>query len=72
MSDDELIAAHDAKVPSTAVGLSYYLDELARREAMRSAARIKRMTDSVRRLTWVITVLTALSVIAAAVAVMAN
>lgn len=33
MTEDELINEHDKHAKSTVVGISYYLDELARRES---------------------------------------
>jgi hypothetical protein len=52
LPDDELIRAHDHLAQNTSVGIDYYLAELARRDALRQEGAI-------RRLTWVIAVLTA-------------
>jgi hypothetical protein len=66
-TDEELIAAHDALAPHTVVGTGYYVEELARRENARTADRIEQLTERVTRLTWVITILTALNVVVACV-----
>jgi hypothetical protein len=85
----ELIAEHDHLAKTTSVGVNYYLDELARRDAAAIATAIARNTEAVAaevgrlfelseasgkravRLTLVITVLTAVNVVAAIVAALA-
>lgn len=49
---DELIQRHDAAAPSTMVGVSYYLAEIARRDAAKQ-------TETMLRLTWVIAIFSA-------------
>jgi cytochrome c oxidase assembly factor CtaG len=49
--DDDLVQEHDELAKHTIVGVDYYLEELRRREA-------KRQTNSMRRLTWVMAMLT--------------
>lgn len=70
-SDDELIAAHDQLAKHTSVGTQHYEDELARRENARSASRVEALTETMKRLTVVITVLTAMNVVLTAVGVWA-
>jgi hypothetical protein len=43
----ELIARHDAQAVNTNAGVAYYLDELARRDAMVLSEAIKQNTDQV-------------------------
>jgi hypothetical protein len=57
LSDDELIEQHDMLAGSTAVGLSYYLEELERR-------RIERQGRQMLWLTWIVTGLTVVNVVA--------
>ena len=66
---DELITRHDAVATPTSVGVNYYLEELARRDAAEQTAEMVRLTRRVARLTMVITVLTAANVIAVIVGV---
>lgn len=68
-SDDELISRHDALAESTVVGVSYYLEELARRDAARTTANMLAMTWSIRALTWMIAVLTFVNVILVGVSI---
>jgi len=72
---EELIARHDAVAQSTSVGVSYYLEELARRDAAQAQVRMLGLTEEVARLTRVIAGLTiAMAVLTAAslVAVLAS
>ena len=62
-SDEELIALHDKDVQHTNVGISYYLDELARRRAQRQADALERMTQTIVRLTIAIAVMTGLATV---------
>lgn len=57
LSDDELVKQHDALAASTSVGTGYYLDELRRRE-------VERQSERMLRLTWIVTVLTVVNVVA--------
>lgn len=59
----ELIRRHDAAAPSTMVGVTYYLEEIARRDAARQAEEILRLTRRITSLTLVIAVLTAINVV---------
>lgn len=61
--DDELIKQHDAMAQHTSVGVQYFLDELARRDAVKLAQETQAATNEMRMLTRVITGLTALNVI---------
>lgn len=56
MTDEELIARHDAAATSTVVGTRHYLDELNSRD-------VRRQTAKMVRLTWVITFLTLVNVV---------
>lgn len=57
LSDDELIGQHDLLASTTGVGIDYYLGELERRER-------EKQNRLLVRLTWIITVLTGVNVIA--------
>ena len=52
MSMEDLIAEHDRIAQNTQLGLQYFIDEIARRDATRQTARIV-------NLTWAIAVMTA-------------
>lgn len=78
MSKEELIQRHDAAATHTSVGVSYYLDELARRDAAEQTERIVRLNDEmaasskqVERLTRVLTALTILIAILTAASLIA-
>jgi hypothetical protein len=60
LSDDELIKQHDYLALRTGVGIDYYLSELERRQVDRRSALLV-------RLTWIITVLTVVNVLAVAI-----
>lgn len=57
LSDEQLIEQHDQLAQNTVVGISYYLEELERRQ-------VERQGRLMIRLTWVITALTAVNVVA--------
>jgi hypothetical protein len=57
LSDEQLVEEHDRTATNTVVGISYYLDEIERR-------RIDRQQQQMLRLTWVVTVLTVVNVVA--------
>lgn len=57
MSDDELIEQHDTLAGTTQVGTGFYLAELERRQVDRQARQML-------RLTWVVTGLTVVNVVA--------
>lgn len=68
LSDAELIRQYDETAQSTQVGLNFLRDELARREAERQQEVMLRFTKQMRDMTIVITVLTAVNVIAVIIA----
>lgn len=86
MDDEELIAAHDKAAENTVVGTAYYRDELVHRRQMRAAQaqweqaeearhlneRIVLLTQSIRRLTVWLVVLTIAVLIATVVAVVST
>lgn len=57
LSDDELIEQHDKLAESTQIGTGFYLAELERRQADRQSRQML-------RLTWVVTGLTVVNVVA--------
>lgn len=61
---EELIKRHDAAAPHTMVGVAYYLEEIARRDAVRQIEETIRLTRVITSLTAVIAVLTAINVVA--------
>jgi hypothetical protein len=63
MSEAELIRGHDNMMKDRAPHYNIYLDELARREAMRQGERMEALTTSINWLTWVITVATTFGVL---------
>ena len=72
LSDETLIERHDAlvKAPGGVVGgVSYYLEELARRGADRTNQRMTKLTEDIHRMTIAITVMTFLALIATIVSV---
>lgn len=70
MSDEQLIVSHDRLAENTALGVNYYLDELRRRAADRQTERLVELTVAIERLTRVVTVLTGVSVVLAAAALL--
>jgi len=65
MSDDEVIAAHDREAEQGQPGVSYYLDELARRGQARQTEEMLRHTRRIGWMTLVTTVATIINVIIA-------
>jgi hypothetical protein len=61
--DDVLITKHDALASNTVVGVSYYLDEIRRREATRQGDRLERLTRAMAWMTGVITVATIINLL---------
>ena len=57
LSDEGLVAQHDALFKGTVVGVDYYLAELERRQTARQGWLLV-------RLTWIIAILTAINVVA--------
>jgi signal transduction histidine kinase len=69
MSDEELVARLDDLARGTQVGTQFYLDEL-RRETDRQTAAMLGLTNTIRRLTWVIAVLTVVLTVLTAVSLL--
>jgi hypothetical protein len=65
MSDEDLIAAHDKIADLIQPGVSYYLDELARRGQTRLAEAMLQCTRRIERLTLVVTAASLLMMVAA-------
>jgi hypothetical protein len=63
----ELVARHDAVAQTTSVGVAYYLDELARRDAAEAADRLTELTQEMAHLTRTVARLTVLIAILTAV-----
>ncbi len=61
--DEEVIRRHDSMAQNTVVGTQHYLNELARRDAVRQGERMERLTVSINRLTWVIMAATIFGII---------
>jgi hypothetical protein len=70
-SDEELIAEHDARAQHTVIGTRYYLDELNRRAAERSAESMGKLTHRTYVLTWVNAAVAVVAAFAAIVALVA-
>jgi hypothetical protein len=71
MPMDQLIREHDVQAKTTVMGVNYYLEEVARRDAEAQGARMEQagvrmeqMTKTIRTLTWAIFVFTAVSTVA--------
>lgn len=71
MRDEHLIAAHDARAAGTVLGVNYYLDELRRRATDRQTERMVELTAAIERLTRIVTLLTAVSVVLGVIALVA-
>lgn len=67
LPEEELVRLYDSAAPHTELGVGYLRDEIARREAERQTGEISKMTRQMRNMTFWITVLTAVNVIAAIV-----
>jgi hypothetical protein len=70
MSDQELVARLDDLARGTQVGTQFYLHELPRRETDRQTAAMLGLTNTIRRLTWVIAVLTVVPTVLTAVSLL--
>jgi len=68
---EELLHRHDQKAGHTEVGVSYYLEEIARRDAAQQTEAILRLTATMVRLTRVIAALTAFIFVLAVVNIVA-
>jgi hypothetical protein len=64
---DELIRTYDKIAPNTVLGLNFYSEEIARRDAAEQTAKITKMTQQMRDLTIVIAVLTLVNAVLVAV-----
>jgi hypothetical protein len=65
MSDDAVIAAHDQISEQGQPGVSYYLDELARRGQLRQDEAMLRYTRHIDWMTFVMTIATIINVVVA-------
>ena len=63
LPEEEVIRRHDEKAPRTEVGTQHYLDELARRDAVRQGERMEKLTQSIYVLTFVVTIATVFGVV---------
>jgi hypothetical protein len=70
MNDEELVTRLDTLAESTQVGTQFYLDELRRRETDRQTEAMLRLTNTLRRLTWAIVVLTVILTVLTAVSLL--
>jgi hypothetical protein len=68
MSDEKLIATYDSIAQHTGVGTQFYPDELVRREAARTG---QRMLDLIVQIRWLTVAVTAATIIALAISVVA-
>jgi len=68
MPDEKLIATYDSIAQHTGVGTQFYLDELVRREAVRTGQRMLELTVQIR---WLTVAVTAATIIALAISVVA-
>lgn len=60
----DLIELYDSKARHTEFGAGFVREEIARRTAEAQTQRIVEMTNQVRKLTWAIAVMTAVTVLA--------
>ncbi len=70
MSDEQLITSHDRSAKNASLGLSYYLDELRRREADPQTQSMVEATITIERWTKRVTILTAVNVFLAGAALL--
>ena len=63
LSDDELIALHDAHAPKVVVSTEHYLRELARRDQDRQTPAMLRLTRWITWMTAVVTVATIVNIV---------
>ena len=64
LSDEELAARYDSLAQNTAIGTSFYLDEITRRQLAAESRRMLGLTRTMARLTWFVAVLTVVNVAA--------
>jgi hypothetical protein len=67
LSLEQLTALYDQRAIHTDIGIAFIRDEIVRRETEKQTLAISHMTKTMRDLTWVITALTAINVLVAAV-----
>ena len=72
LPDEVLIQKHDALAQNTITGTAHYLTELARRDLERQTEAVLKYTEQVRNFTLLVTLLTVVNVILAAVLVLAG
>ena len=65
MSDDAVIAVHDQTADQSQPGVSYYLNEMARRDQVRQGEVMLACTRQIRWMTLVMTVATIINVVIA-------
>jgi hypothetical protein len=63
LTKEELEAKYDQVAKNTTAGLSFYREELARREAEEQNQRMLKMTQQMKNLTIAITILTVINVV---------
>jgi hypothetical protein len=63
LTDEELVQAFDDTAPNTQLGLSFFREELARRENALQYNNMLSLTKQMRGMTIIITVLTIINVI---------
>ena len=66
-STDELVRTYDSLAHNAALGLGFYRDEIARRDAAEETAKIIQMTRQMRDLTLVVVFLTLVNVVLVAI-----
>lgn len=64
---EQLVELYDSRAQHADVGIAFVREEISRRETERQTAAITQMTKTMRDLTWIITALTAVNVVVAAV-----
>jgi hypothetical protein len=63
LPEEELMRLQDEEMRHRAAHYNVYLDELARREALKQGERIEELTRSTNRLTWIVIAATILIMI---------
>ena len=66
-STDELVRTYDSLAHNTSLGLGFYRDEIARRDAAEVTAKIIQMTRQMRDLTFVVVFLTLVNAVLVAI-----
>ena len=60
---DELVRQHDATAAHTSVGVTYFLEELARRDRDAHDERMLKLTQTMTMLTWFVAGLTIVNLV---------